>query len=133
MTAAPWIMVDDVDELERDLRRVRAVAQVMDAQFAVGRVRFGADAILGLVPGVGDAVALGVGLYPILVAAKHRLGAGVILRMAGNLALDLVVGAVPLAGDLIDVAFKANLRNVALLERAARYTARCRRVSPATA
>ena len=79
--------------------------------------RFGIDAVLGLVPGVGDAI--GAGLSAWLIIEAQRLGAPNILlaRMAGNLMLDAAVGAVPLLGDVFDAAFKANLRNMRLLRR----------------
>jgi hypothetical protein len=68
----------------------------------------------------GDTVALLAGLYPIHVARKHKLGRDVEHRMIVNLAIDYFGGVIPLVGDLFDATFKANLKNVALLEKAAR-------------
>ncbi|MGB7156480.1 MAG: DUF4112 domain-containing protein [Tepidisphaeraceae bacterium] len=104
-------------ELERDIERVRTLARLMDAQFEVAGVRFGLDALVGLVPVAGDIAAGLLGLYPILIAKKHNLSRVTRTRMAANLVLDLAVGAIPLAGDVFDVAFKSNLKNLALLER----------------
>jgi hypothetical protein len=91
----------------------------MDSRFNILGVRFGLDSIVGLIPGVGDTLTAAVGLYPLWVAHKHDLGTGLKLRMGLNLLADWAVGLVPVAGDLFDVAFKANLRNADLLERAA--------------
>ena len=80
-------------------------------------LRFGLDPILGLIPGAGDAA--GAVLAGWILVEAIRLGASraTVLRIAGNIALDAAVGAVPLLGDIFDFAWKANLRNVALLER----------------
>jgi hypothetical protein len=106
-------------DLETDLEAARLVAQLMDAQFELGKIKFGLDALIGLVPVAGDLVSLGIGMYPIYLARKHNLGRTVILRMWANLATDFAVGLVPLVGDAADVLVKANLKNVALLEHAA--------------
>jgi hypothetical protein len=80
-------------------------------------LRFGLDPILGLIPGAGDAA--GAVLAGWILVEAIRLGASrtTVVRIAGNVALDAAVGAVPLIGDIFDFAWKANLRNVALLER----------------
>ena len=106
-------------ELEADLKRVRKLATLLDAQFQVAGVKLGWDAILGVVPVVGDVVTALIGAYPLHIAHKHKLGRMVQLRMAKNLLIDLAVGEIPLLGDLFDVGFKANLKNADLLERAA--------------
>lgn len=105
--------------LEADLRKARQIAMLLDSQFEVAGVKFGMDAIVGLVPGVGDAITTVVGLYPLYVARRHGLGRWVTTRMAGNLLLDFALGTLPVLGDIFDVAFKANLKNLALLEKAA--------------
>ncbi len=80
-------------------------------------MRFGLDPILGLIPGFGDAA--GAILAGWILVEGVRLGASraTVIRIAGNVALDAVLGAVPLLGDVFDFVWKANLRNVALLER----------------
>lgn len=107
-------------DLETDLQTARIVAQAMDAQFEIAGIRFGLDAILGLIPVAGDVASLAIGVYPIYLAKKHGLPRHVILRMWGNLALDFVGGLVPIVGDAADVFIRANLKNVELLEKAAR-------------
>jgi hypothetical protein len=81
------------------------------------RIRVGLDPILGLVPGGGDAVMAAVSL--VIVARARQLGAppGLIAAMLGNVALDFLVGLVPVAGDLLDAGIKCNRRNVTLLRR----------------
>lgn len=105
--------------LHRDLQRVRTLARILDTAIQIPgtRVRFGADAILGLVPGAGDALSAGIAAYPVLVAVRHRLPRTVVLRLMGNIALDALVGSVPVLGDLFDIGFKANVRNQRLIER----------------
>jgi hypothetical protein len=105
--------------LETDLRRVRQLAQLMDAKFKIAGYPVGWDAIVGLLPVFGDVATAMVGLYPIMIARKHNLGQAVQRRMALNVFVDWAVGEIPLIGDLFDVAFKSNLRNADLLERAA--------------
>lgn len=81
------------------------------------RTRAGLDALLGLLPGIGDLVSAGIGLY--LVFEARELGASRWLqaRMVGNLLIDAAAGSVPLAGDLFDIYFKANVRNLRLLQK----------------
>lgn len=107
-----------VPDVEADLRRARWLANWLDTKFQVAGIRFGLDGIVGLVPVVGDTLGLLAGLYPLYVARRHRRGRMVIVRMLGNLLLEWVVGMVPFVGDAFDIAFKANLRNVRLLEKA---------------
>ncbi|MBX9931515.1 MAG: DUF4112 domain-containing protein [Methylobacterium sp.] len=104
---------------EAGLQRLEQLAHLMDAAFVIPGInrRVGLDAILGLVPGIGDLA--GVCLSSYIVYEAKRLGAPrwLIARMAMNVAFDGAVGIVPLAGDLFDAAFKGNLRNVRLLRQ----------------
>jgi hypothetical protein len=99
------------------LRRLEVLAQLMDNAFVIPGLnrRVGLDAIIGLVPGIGDAVTTLIQSYVIWEA--RRLGAPktLIARMVGNVALDGLVGLIPFAGDAFDAVFKANIRNVRLL------------------
>src|SRR6476659_4560583 len=94
------------DALEADLQTARFLANLLDAEFEVGGFRFGLDPILGVVPVIGDAIAVLIGSYLIHVARKHKLGKWLEARMAANLLLDWAVGSIPIAGDAFDVAFK---------------------------
>jgi hypothetical protein len=113
------------------LARARTLARLLDTAITIPGtgIRFGADALLGLVPGLGDVAGAVLSGYLVLLA--QRLGAprSVIMRMLGNVALDTLGGSVPIAGDLFDVAFKSNVRNVALLERALERPTETRRAS----
>ena len=93
------------------------------------RFRIGYDALIGLLPGVGDAAGLVLSAYIVWEAA--RLGAPVptLLRMGGNVALETLVGAVPLLGDVFDAAWKANARNMHLLHEHLGLQARGRKPS----
>jgi hypothetical protein len=99
------------------IARVKQIARVMDFALCVPgtKIRFGADSIIGLVPGAGDLVTMGISLY--VLAEAHRLGApkSILVKMAGNTALDAGVGALPIVGDLFDMFFKSNSKNVKLL------------------
>jgi len=106
----------DVSRAQR-LARLDALATLMDTAVVVPgtNIRFGVDAIVGLVPGIGDLITSLVSLY--IVHEAHQLGAPkhLILRMIWNVAIDGVVGAAPLVGDVFDVLWRANKRNMALL------------------
>src|SRR4051812_26797617 len=105
------------DSRTERLARLDMLATLLDTAFVVPgtNIRFGMDAIVGLLPGIGDAITTAVSLY--IVHEARQLGAPwhVVSRMLGNVALDGVVGAAPLLGDPFDVMWRANRRNVALL------------------
>jgi len=109
-----------IQGIEAELELAKAMARLMDAQFQLGGVKLGLDALLGLVPVVGDAVSLAIGIYPIRLAQKYNLGRTIILRMWWNLGVDFVGGLVPVVGDAVDVFIKSHSKNVALLEDACR-------------
>jgi hypothetical protein len=102
---------------EERVARLDALATLLDTAFILPgtNVRFGFDALIGLVPGIGDAITTAISLY--IVHEARQLGAPVhlILRMLANVAVDGFVGAVPLVGDAFDVLWRANRRNVRLL------------------
>jgi len=101
---------------------LRRWAVLLDSAFKVPgtNVRFGLDAIIGLVPGLGDLVAPVFTVILLATALRMRVPAVVIARMVLNAGIDMLLGLVPLAGDVADVFWKADLRNMALLERHAR-------------
>jgi uncharacterized protein DUF4112 len=99
------------------LTRLEWLANFMDTALVIPGtgVRFGADAIIGLWPVIGDAI--GSGISALIVAEAYRLGAPghLIARMVVNIAIDGFVGSIPVLGDAFDVLWRANRRNVALL------------------
>ncbi len=101
------------------LNQIRKVSRLMDASIRIPGIgfRFGLDPIIGLIPGAGDLIATVVSAYIILMAVRFRLPQNVIGWMIFNVALEAVVGSVPLIGDLFDAFYKSNLRNLALLEK----------------
>jgi hypothetical protein len=100
------------------LERLRALSRLLDNAFTIPgtQYRFGLDPLIGLVPGLGDAVSAIFSGYIILQASRLGAPRSVVTRMIANVALDTLVGWIPLLGDLFDAAWKSNLRNMALLE-----------------
>ena len=104
---------------EREAReRLRFIAWLLDSSIPIPGTRFtfGIDALIGLIPFLGDLIGVVASSY--ILSEAHRLGVGraVLLRMAFNVAVEGVVGIVPFLGDIFDAAWKANVRNVRLLE-----------------
>jgi hypothetical protein len=99
------------------LERLERLSRILDTAIRVPGlgIRFGVDGIIGLAPGIGDAVTTLLSCW--IVYQAYRLGASreVLTKMAGNVAIDGVIGVVPLFGDLFDVMWRANRRNVNLL------------------
>jgi hypothetical protein len=99
---------------DKELESVRKLSRVLDDYFV--------DPILGFViPGVGDLVGASLGLYSVAYALRKKVSPVVITRMLMNLTIDAIVGVVPLVGDLFDVGWKANKKNLALLSDRANH------------
>jgi hypothetical protein len=105
----------DGAEVERSLEQL---SLWLDGVFRVPGVgwRFGLDAIVGLIPGVGDLATTAVSFYILAAGVRYRVSKATLLRMGVNLGIDYLVGAVPLFGDLFDAYWKANQKNVELLK-----------------
>ena len=101
------------------LRLVERIARLMDSQFRLPgtRFRFGLDPLLGLLPVVGDLSTLAVSGALLLTMMRHGASGAVVVRMAFNILLDTLIGAIPIIGNVFDFAYKSNERNVALLRR----------------
>lgn len=101
------------------LDRLRRLSYTLDNAFTVPVInyRVGWDAIIGLVPGIGDAITLLPSGY--LIYQAHQLGTPqpLLIRMMVNVALEALIGTIPLIGDIFDAVWKANARNLAMLER----------------
>jgi hypothetical protein len=101
------------------VKRLRTLARALDSAVGVPGtgLRVGLDPIIGLIPGFGDFASAAMSGYIVLSAIQLGAPRTVVMRMVGNVALDTLVGTVPLLGDLFDAGWKSNNRNVALLER----------------
>jgi disulfide bond formation protein DsbB len=118
MKTATLISAADAPQTAERMRHLRSLALLLDNSIPLpGGYRIGLDAIVGLVPGLGDAVGALFSAYIINEARSLGAPGSILLRMLGNVAIETVVGAIPFAGDLFDAAFKANTRNLALLAR----------------
>jgi hypothetical protein len=95
------------------------LAWLLDSAIVVPGTRFriGLDALIGLIPGLGDLIGTALSAYIVAAAARRGLPRTVLLRMSLNVGLEAVVGVVPIVGDLFDAAWKANQRNMALLRQ----------------
>ncbi len=100
-------------------RRLDRFANLLDSRFRIPGtgIRFGYDSLAGLVPGIGDTVGVALSAWLIYEAWRIDVPRNVLLRMAANAGIDYVVGSVPLLGDVFDVFFKSNRRNVELLNQ----------------
>lgn len=106
----------------RSLEWLRRWARLLDAEFAIPGtgIRFGLDPILSLIPGLGDLASPAFTLVLLVHGVYQRVPRVVLVRMIANALLDAFIGAVPIAGNVGDIFFRANLMNLALLERHAR-------------
>lgn len=102
---------------EEAVQSAERIAHLFDTQFRIVGVPIGLDAIIGLIPGVGDVLSGAVGLYFLKVGQQVGLPWHKKAAMVGNLAVDTAIGAIPLVGDLFDIGFKAHRRNAAILRR----------------
>jgi hypothetical protein len=118
----------------RQIERLRALTRLLDNAIQIPGTRFrvGLDALIGLVPGIGDALGAMSSAFIIYQAARMGASGPTLVRMLGNVALDTIVGGVPLLGDLFDAGWKANTRNLALLESHLERPAATRRSSRRT-
>jgi hypothetical protein len=106
------------DRLQHRREQLQRLAWLLDSSIAVPGTRFtfGVEALLGLIPFLGDAAGVLLSSYILLEAARMGAPKALVFRMAVNVAIEGIVGAVPLLGDIFDAAWKANQRNVRLLE-----------------
>jgi hypothetical protein len=108
------------DEQEQARAAIRQLAWILDSAFEIPGTKFriGIDPILGLIPVIGDLIAMAIGGYIIMLAARLGVPRAVLVRMLVNVGTDAVVGAVPVAGDFLDAAWRANAKNARLLDKA---------------
>lgn len=101
------------------LENLNSLAKLMDSQFKIPgtNIKFGLDALIGLVPGAGDFATFLISGYMITILASNGASGFVLARMVLNVVIDSAFGAIPILGDIFDVAFKANQRNVKLMQQ----------------
>src|SRR5215204_5778739 len=115
-TATTAIPTPDATDARARMQRLKSMAWLLDNSIPLpGGFRVGFDAIIGLVPGVGDAIGALISVFILNEARSLGAPRSVLVRMSGNVLLETIIGSIPLAGDLFDAAFKANMRNIALL------------------
>ena len=103
----------------KNLKRIRKIANLLDTAIGIPgtKIRFGLDPILGLIPGGGDLITAVISAYMIYLAARFGLERAEIFEMIKNVAVETAIGSVPVAGDIFDDYFKANIRNLEILEK----------------
>ena len=104
-------------ERERIVARLRWLTAFLDDAIEIPglKARVGWDAIIGLIPGVGDVASMGLSLYIVYEAKRLGTPRHVLAMMVANVAIDAAVGSIPALGDVFDMAFKANRRNLRLM------------------
>ena len=98
---------------------IDSISSLMDNQFRIPftQTRFGVDFLIGLIPGIGDWLSFGISSTLVFAMMRRGIGVGMLFKMLGNITLDTVIGFIPIVGDLFDLHYKANRRNVALLKQ----------------
>lgn len=106
-------------ERQQKAEALDRLAHWLDDRFKIPgtNIRFGLDGLLGLVPGVGDTASSLISLYLVIEARRIGVSRLTITRMLFNVLLDWAIGLIPLLGDIFDIAYKANRRNIRLLKK----------------
>lgn len=95
----------------------RRLVTLLDTKFSIWKVKFGIDPLLDVIPGFGSALSMVVSFYLFYIAYRVRVPTMVYVRMGWNMAVDYLAGIIPFVGIFVDVLYKANVRNFALLEK----------------
>ncbi|MCI5066104.1 DUF4112 domain-containing protein [bacterium] len=105
-------------EASESLFNIQRLTELLDAAFCIPgtKIRIGVDSVIGLVPGVGDSVSAMLSSYLLYRGARLGVRKRTLLRMTMNLVIDATLGIIPIFGDIFDVAYKANIRNLHLIE-----------------
>lgn len=102
--------------MKSHLKIATILTNLLDRQFSVFGIQFGLDPIIGAIPGIGDFISLLLSLYLIWIGIKMKLPAEKVGKMVQNIIIDFVIGALPLVGDISDIFYRANYRNLQILQ-----------------
>lgn len=102
--------------MNKHLKAARIFAKLMDNQFSFLGIGFGVEGIIGIVPGIGDILGMFLSCYLIWIGYQMKVPVGKLVQMSANVLFDTFIGSVPFVGDIADILFKANMRNLRILE-----------------
>lgn len=114
----------------RRVARLQRLADTLDSRFRIFGIPIGWDSVLGLIPGIGALVTLIPGTAMVLEGARMGARKRVLSRMALNTGADVVIGAIPILGDVFDIFFRSHQRSVAMLQREAERLEQAEQQSP---
>lgn len=100
---------------------IERIAMLMDGVIPIGRWSIGLDAVLGLVPGIGDAASALISMLIVVRAVQAGVPRVAVARMMANIAIDTLIGSIPILGDVFDVAYRANLKNLRIYEESMEF------------
>lgn len=103
--------------MDKRIRAAKVIAKLLDTQFNIAGVKFGFDPIIDLIPWVGDVIGVLLSLFILHTAYKVGVSKVDFAKMIGNITIDFLVGLIPFLGVIFDVVYKANIRNIAILEK----------------
>lgn len=103
--------------MDTNYKRAKFLATLLDSQFEIAGVRFGIDPVVNIIPGLGDVIGVFLSLYVLNIAREMNASRFDIFRMVLNILLDFILGFIPFLGVLFDVVYKANIRNLHILEK----------------
>jgi len=105
-----------IEDMENKLTTIKAIARLLDSQFEVAGIKFGLDPIINIVPWLGSFIGAAISIYLFKIAKDMQISRVDYFRMIINIVIDFVVGLVPILGLIFDVFYKANMRNLKILE-----------------
>lgn len=103
--------------MESNFKRAKLFARLLDSQFEIGGVKFGLDPLINIIPWLGDVIGLVLSLYMLNIAQEMGVSRFDKLRMILNIIIDFIVGFIPFLGVIFDVVYRANTKNLAILEK----------------
>ena len=102
-----------------EFKWIDTISTLLDNKFTIPftNIKFGADFLIGLIPTIGDWLSFGISSIVVLAIVRRGVGIGMLLKMMGNITMDATIGSIPILGDIFDLKFKANRRNVEMLKQ----------------